>query len=160
MNYTEVLVAGAAYHGGEALTYSNEQPLDQGSIVVVPLRNRRVLGVVINSVSKPSFAVKSILEPADLPPLPKPLIELMAWMKSYYPSSYGIITQQFMPQALPPPPVDPARAPPLSSLPLPLFLFFLKVVWEPPPPLFLRFLWAPPPPSRGRHYPIQGGCLT
>ena len=115
----EVLVAGAAYHGGEALTYSNEQPLDQGSIVVVPLRNRRVLGVVINSVSKPSFAVKSILEPADLPPLPKPLIELMAWMKSYYPSSYGIITQQFMPKDLPKKPVDPASAPPLDAINLP-----------------------------------------
>lgn len=119
MNYTEVLVAGAAYHGGEALTYSNEQPLDQGSIVVVPLRNRRVLGVVINSVSKPSFAVKSILGPADLPPLPKPLIELMAWMKSYYPSSYGIITQQFMPKDLPKKPVDPASAPPLDAINLP-----------------------------------------
>ncbi len=115
----EVLVAGAAYHGGEALTYSNEQPLDQGSIVVVPLRNRRVLGVVINSVSKPSFAVKSILGPADLPPLPKPLIELMAWMKSYYPSSYGIITQQFMPKDLPKKPVDPASAPPLDAINLP-----------------------------------------
>ena len=115
----EVLVAGAAYHGGEALTYSNEQPLDQGSIVVVPLRNRRVLGVVINSVSKPSFAVKSILGPADLPPLPKPLIELIAWMKSYYPSSYGIITQQFMPKDLPKKPVDPASAPPLDAINLP-----------------------------------------
>jgi primosomal protein N' (replication factor Y) (superfamily II helicase) len=119
MNYAEVLVAGAVYHGGEALTYCSEQPLSLGSIVVVPLRNRRVLGVVIRSVSKPTFAVKAVLEIAELPPLAKPLIQLMAWMKSYYPSSYGVITQQFLPKDLPKKPVEAAKEAALSQASLP-----------------------------------------
>ncbi|MEK7153785.1 MAG: hypothetical protein AAB834_07585, partial [Patescibacteria group bacterium] len=60
MQYVEVLVAGATYHGDEALTYSSERALSPGSIVVVPLRNQLVLGVVLKRTDKPSFKVKSI----------------------------------------------------------------------------------------------------
>lgn len=119
MQYVEVLVAGATYHGGEALTYSSEQPLDIGAIVTVPLRNRQVLGVVTKVVPKPQFAVKNIISLPDLPPLPEYLIELMFWMKKYYASPFGVVTQQFMPKELPKKPVEPAPAGPLpeSSLP-------------------------------------------
>jgi len=106
MHFFEVLVAGATFHGNEALTYSSNQPLTRGTIVNVPLRNKQVLGVIFKEVEKPNFAVKTILEvPSDLLPLPAPLITLMVWMKAYYPSSYGIITQQFLPKMLPKKPV-------------------------------------------------------
>jgi primosomal protein N'' len=101
MRYVEALVAGAAYHGDEALTYSSADPLSEGSIVTVPLRNKHVLGVVLREVQKPSFAAKEIIGEADLPPLPSQLLRLMHWMKEYYPSSYGVITQQFLPKDLP-----------------------------------------------------------
>lgn len=101
MYYVEVLVAGATYHGDEALTYSSGSSLAPGSIVVVPLRSKQVLGVVLRVVPKPSFAAKSIVQTADLPPLPEALLKLMQWLKTYYPSPYGIITQQFLPKELP-----------------------------------------------------------
>ncbi|HEX9153239.1 MAG TPA: primosomal protein N' [Candidatus Saccharimonadales bacterium] len=114
MNYLEVLVAGAAYHGDEALTYSSDRELKPGSIVIAPLRNSKVLGVVLREVAKPSFAAKPLLSTPDLPPLPTQLMGLMTWMKSYYPSSFGVITQQFLPKQLPKKPVE---IPALSNVP-------------------------------------------
>jgi primosomal protein N' (replication factor Y) len=101
MQYVEVLVAGATYHGDEALTYCSEEELAAGAIVLVPLRNKQVLGVVTGVVAKPTFKVKPITETVDLPPLPGQLIKLMFWIKSYYPSPFGVITQQFLPKQLP-----------------------------------------------------------
>jgi primosomal protein N' (replication factor Y) len=123
MHYVEVLVAGVAYHGDEALTYSVDHPLSEGSIVLVPLRSKQALGVVLREVSKPAFAAKEIIEAPDLPPLPKPLLSLALWMKEYYPSSLGIVTQQFMPKQLPKKPLpvlafiegEETSLPPLTS---------------------------------------------
>lgn len=105
MNYLEVLVAGATYHGHEALTYSSEEKLQQGSIVSVPLRNKQALGVVTKLCQKPTFAVKAVVSQPDLPILPEKSLQLLYWMKEYYPSSLGIITQQFLPKELPKKPV-------------------------------------------------------
>lgn len=123
MYFVEVAVAGAAYHGDAALTYSSEQPLSQGSIVIVPLRRTLVLGIVLKHVSKPSFAAKPISSIADVPVLPPVLLGLMTWMKQYYPSSMGIITQQFLPKSLPKKAVpiapiaetSPVHMPPLTN---------------------------------------------
>lgn len=123
MHYVEVLVAGVAYHGDEALTYSVNHPLSEGSIVLVPLRAKQALGVVLREVAKPEFAAKEIIEVPDLPPLPKPLLDLALWMKDYYPSSLGIVTQQFLPKQLPKKPLpllafnddEVATLPPLTS---------------------------------------------
>jgi primosomal protein N' (replication factor Y) len=109
MHYIEVLVAGAMYHGDEALTYAADHPLSEGAIVLVPLRKASALGVVLRSVQKPSFVTKKILEAPSIPPLPKQLLSLMLWMKNYYPSPFGIITQQFLPKQLPKKPLAVAE---------------------------------------------------
>jgi primosomal protein N' (replication factor Y) len=101
MQYVEVLVAGATYHGDEALTYSSEKELEVGSIVIAPLRNKEVLGVVTSAVKKPSFKVKPLISAVELPLMPEALVKLMFWLKSYYPSPFGIITQQFLPKQMP-----------------------------------------------------------
>lgn len=105
MYYLEVAVASAHYHGYEPLTYSSSEPLPAGSIVIAPLRSQRVLGVVLGKALKPHFAVKEVLHVPTLPPLPRQLIKLMVWMQTYYPSPYGIITQQFLPKSLPTKPI-------------------------------------------------------
>lgn len=123
MYYVEVLVAGAAYHGDDALTYCASQAVQTGSIVIVPLRKKHTLGVVLREVSKPAFIVKPILEIPQLPPLPAQMIDIILWMKQYYPSPYGIITQQFLPKQLPKKPVmapdfgpvAPPTLPPLTQ---------------------------------------------
>lgn len=121
MHYVEILVADQSYHGTEALTYHSEQRPAVGSLAFVPLRNKEVLGVVIAvTKKKPSFKTKSISNIVDNPPLPDQLLELLQWMRSYYPAPLGIIVQQFLPKALPKrvtKPVDSHIMPSLSSLP-------------------------------------------
>ncbi|HET7641763.1 MAG TPA: primosomal protein N' [Ktedonobacteraceae bacterium] len=97
----EVLVADAAYHGNEPLTYASTQPLQSGQLVYVPLRSKQALGVVSQAVSKPTFATKPVLEVLALPVLPQALLKTLSWMQEYYPSPLGVITQQFLPKSLP-----------------------------------------------------------
>jgi primosomal protein N' (replication factor Y) len=99
--YAEVLVADAAYHGRQALTYSSQEPLPVGRLVTVPLRNKRVLGIVTANVSKPSFEVKPIADVPPLSALPPATIALLQWMLGYYPAPLGVTTSLFLPQKLP-----------------------------------------------------------
>jgi primosomal protein N' (replication factor Y) len=116
----EVLVGDATYHGGEALTYSSDAPLPIGQVVLAPLRNKKVLGVVAGAGTKPAnFAVKPLADVPMLPLLPAQLLTLLAWMKGYYPAPLGIITQLLLPKALPkkPEPIAPLPALPAPELP-------------------------------------------
>jgi primosomal protein N' (replication factor Y) len=119
MDYVEVLVGDATYHGGEALTYSSAAPLTAGQIVLVPLRQKQVLGVVLQAGSKPKFAVKPVAAVPELPLLAGQLVSLLTWMKSYYPAPLGIITQLFLPKALPKKPEALEPLQPLSPPALP-----------------------------------------
>lgn len=123
MPYVKVLVADAAYHGKEPLTYSSSSALSTGAIVQVPLRDKKVLGIVVGATSKPSFKIKFILDVPPLPPLPMQLLDLHSWMADFYPAPLGAITQHFLPSNLPkkpelPPPVLGNKnllAPPLTN---------------------------------------------
>ncbi len=97
MNYYEVWVRSSHYHGKTGLTYSHESDLNCGQIVTIPLRNETVSGIIVRQVNKPGMATKGIISAVNLPSLPKHNLDLMFWLKAYYPSSVGIITQQFLP---------------------------------------------------------------
>ncbi len=101
MPYYKILVSEASYHGKEPLTYSSSQSLPEGTIVTVPLRAKNVLGLVVGVATRPSFAVKTILDTPPLPPLPRELLELHSWMANFYPAPLGAITQHFLPANLP-----------------------------------------------------------
>lgn len=120
MYYTSVLVADASYHGSEALTYGSELPLQAGRLVRVPLRNKFVLGVVINSSNiKPKFAVKMLTTEENIQPLPGELLELCLWMRQYYAASLGATTQQILPKDLPKKPMAELINPTGSVIDLP-----------------------------------------
>lgn len=97
MNYYEVLVAHATYHGNDALTYSSEDVLPAGSLVRVSLRERSVLGIVLRKVGRPDFAAKSIAAGAPYPPLPHQSLQLLSWLRAYYPAPLGAVVRQFVP---------------------------------------------------------------
>ena len=101
MHYVEILVADASYHGTETLTYSSESTLQTGALAFVPLRKKRVLGVVVGSVKKPSFATKPVIEIPDIAPVPLALMSLLEWMRAFYPAPLGTIVQQLLPKELP-----------------------------------------------------------
>jgi len=101
MHYYLVSVASNKFHGSEPLTYSSQEPLAPGSIVSVPLQRQSVLGIVIESVPKPPFATRPVLFHHKLPPLPSTTLQLLDWMRAYYPAPLGITTQLFLPKSLP-----------------------------------------------------------
>lgn len=97
MHYYEVLVAHLSYHGNEALTYSSAELLAPGALVRISLRQRTVLGLVVREVPKPVFAAKSIDAVAPVPPLPAASLELLQWLRTYYPSPLGAAVRLFVP---------------------------------------------------------------
>lgn len=99
MWYVEVLVADAAYHKDEPLTYASAVKLKKGSIVLVPLRNKKVPGVVVGLATKPAFAVKEVLGSPEIPALPAASLKLIDWLRDYYPAPLGTITQLFLPSS-------------------------------------------------------------
>lgn len=116
MYYVAVLVSDASYHGNEALTYSSQDRLHEGTIVLVTLRNKQVIGVVTSvTTTKPIFTTKPIIEAFDLPPLPKELIKIAWWLAVYYATPLGVAVQQILPKELPKKPDAPfERAKPVS----------------------------------------------
>ena len=119
MHYVEVLVADASFHGNEALTYSAPQALEAGQIVLVPLRAKKVLGIVQRTVPAPEFKAKPIIGCPDLPPLPAAVFKAIHWMQEYYPSPFGVIVQQFLPKKLPVKEVETPTAGPMPAVSLP-----------------------------------------
>lgn len=100
MLYVRVLVADASFHGKEPLTYACNKPLQPGSIVSVPLKDKVVNGAVVGRTEKPSFKTKPAT-PYNFKPLPTQLIQLINWIQNYYPAPLGAITQHFVPKRLP-----------------------------------------------------------
>lgn len=100
MYFYEVWVRSNHYHGSSGLSYSSKHKLAIGQLVTVPLRNEIVAAVVIRNISKPTISIKEIDHVLELPPLPQASLKLMYWLKKYYPSPVGIITQQFIPLGL------------------------------------------------------------
>jgi primosomal protein N' (replication factor Y) len=97
MYYYFVWVRSNRYHGQEALTYSSQEKLLQGSIVQVELQKELVLGVVSGTTTKPRFQTKLITRSFNLPPIPSHLLRLATWLQGYYPAPLGIISQQLLP---------------------------------------------------------------
>ncbi len=97
MRYYEVYVSSQSYHGNEPLTYSSEESLDVGNIVMVPLRNKPTLAIVVRKTIKPKFETKNIISQPISKPLPKQSLDLLNWLIDYYPSPLGVATGLFLP---------------------------------------------------------------
>lgn len=100
MYYYKVWVRSGRYHGNEPLTYSHQSKLPPGALVRVELLNQEVAGFVTGPATRPRFKTKPISLAYELPPLPKHLLKLAAWMQGYYPAPVGIISQQLLPAEL------------------------------------------------------------
>ena len=100
MYFYEVYVRSNHYHGKQALTYSANKLISLGSLVNVPMKDETVVGVVISKVNFSRVKTKKIISVLELPPLPKANLELMDWLKNYYPAPIGVLTSQFIPPNL------------------------------------------------------------
>lgn len=100
MNYYEVWISSQRYHSDKPLTYSHESRLKNGQIVTVPMQHQIVVGVVYQRVGKPSFATKDILQVIGGTPVPSQILELIDWLKSYYPGPFGQVVSLALPAIL------------------------------------------------------------
>lgn len=94
MKYYTIAVADDGYKGSEPLTYSANQELIPGQLVLVPLRKILVTGVVVQAVAKPPFNTKPVNVIFNLPPLPAASLQLITWLQAFYGAPLGISTQQ------------------------------------------------------------------
>jgi len=100
MYYYLVWVRSSRYHGSEPLTYTSEQKLGLGAVVLVELQRQTVMGVISGVTTEPRFKTKPIVEALDVPALPITLLKLAGWLQSYYPAPLGMLTQQLIPAKL------------------------------------------------------------
>jgi primosomal protein N' (replication factor Y) (superfamily II helicase) len=99
MFYYEVAPADRLYHGDKLLTYSHDTELQVGELVVVTLQTKTITAIVIQSVKKPSFPVKTIAYCTGSR-LPTEQHKLYRWVQEYYPYGLGICGSLFVPPAL------------------------------------------------------------
>jgi primosomal protein N' (replication factor Y) len=77
--------------------------VEAGSRVVVPFRNRALVGVVLKLTAEPppTEEVKAIAEVLDpVPALPAPLVELGRWVADYYLAPPGEVFRAMLPPAV------------------------------------------------------------
>lgn len=66
------------------LTYSSDEPLLPGQIVVIPLGKGTSIGVVYKKVVQPDFPTKRIIKLLYSTPLPEHILKTVVWMSEYY----------------------------------------------------------------------------
>lgn len=100
MYYYEVWVSSQRYHSEKPLNYSYDTKLGIGMVVTVPLQRQTVAGIIVNQVKQPAFSTKNILRMVSDEPLPIQLLELITWLRTYYPAPFGQIVSTVIPSIL------------------------------------------------------------
>lgn len=100
MYYYFVRVASSSYRRDEPLTYSYSQKLQSNLLVSVPMQKKIVIGVIVGVAPIPDFATKEIKAVLDDLPLPESFMQLLEWLKVYYPASHGNILLTCLPSSL------------------------------------------------------------
>jgi len=83
-----------------AFTYHSDLDLPVGTIVMVSVGKKKLPGVIIATVKKPTFTTKPIEHIIVERPLPTPLISLATWMSSYYATHLALVLQTLLPSGL------------------------------------------------------------
>ena len=84
----------------EELTYSFDDSLLPGQIVLVPIGRRVVPGVVVKKVAQPNFKTKSILKVLYSKPLPKHLLKTVKFVHDYYMVPSGQAVSLILPRGV------------------------------------------------------------
>lgn len=82
------------------LTYSSEIDLKPGQIVLIPLRNAKIPGLVTKKVKEPEFKVKPIEKLLYDEPLPAHLLKSIFWLSEYYLNSLPAVASCILPPGI------------------------------------------------------------
>ena len=101
MYYYEVGLGVARHWKSAVYTYSSEDAVEIGTIVVVPFGKQRKNGTVLKKVNKPEFELKSIYKTLEVK-LESAHMQFMKWFSEYYSAQDSQVYSQFMPSYLKP----------------------------------------------------------
>ncbi len=93
-------MSDGSYQKNEPLTYFSTYKFAVGSMVVVPFGRKKTVGYIFARVPEPKFSTKEIIFRITDTTLPKETVQLLDWLRVYYPSGSGATTQLFVPSAL------------------------------------------------------------
>lgn len=100
MHYFEVAPTQIIRAESATFTYMSELPLSTGQIVVIEVGKKKLVGVIIEEVKRPSYPTKRILETVEDQPIPKQLVDLALWMSAYYKSPLANVLQVILPTGI------------------------------------------------------------
>ncbi|HEU4715431.1 MAG TPA: primosomal protein N' [Candidatus Saccharimonadales bacterium] len=100
MHYYEVAPTQIIRANSGVFTYSSEEPLHVGQLVMVEVGKKILVGIVTKNVKQPEYATKPITSLIDEPPLPEPLVRLALWMGMYYATHLATVLQTILPRGL------------------------------------------------------------
>lgn len=98
--YYHIWVRSVQFRGDKPLTYKHTTLLARGALVIVPLREQSIIGIVSEEVSRPAFTTKSVLSVLDVPNIPDTLLKLGSWLHAFYPAPLGVITTLLVPRII------------------------------------------------------------
>ncbi len=100
MHYYEVAPNQIVRAGSAFFTYEFNTDLSIGTLVVIPVGKKEMIGVVLRSTTKPSYNTKTIISVIETIPLPHQLVSLGSWLSTYYLSPLATVLQTMLPRGL------------------------------------------------------------
>ncbi len=100
MYYYEVAVTYIVRQDTFTLTYSSQEELAVGTIVLVEVGKKTSVGVVMSPATKPSYTTKPVTKLIYETSIPKPLVELSSWLSEYYRTHLANVLQTVLPRGL------------------------------------------------------------
>lgn len=100
MYYYSIIIRGSGLNLNNLLTYHSNKPIKIGSLVSVAVLGKEYIGLIVKKSTKPKFKTNPIILIYALPPLNKSALELLQWLKAYYPTSYSSIIKLFVPNKI------------------------------------------------------------
>jgi primosomal protein N' (replication factor Y) len=100
MHYYEVAPNQIVRPGHDVFTYHSEDALFGGQIITIEVGKKQMIGVIMASVSKPTYPTKPILSVIEPTPLPSELLKLAKWVADYYSTPLALVLQTILPRGL------------------------------------------------------------
>lgn len=100
MHYYEVAPNQIIRANSASFTYASESPLLIGTLVVIEVGKKSLVGIILRAVEKPSYDTKQISQIIEGQPLPEELIKLAQWLSTYYATHLATVLQTLLPRGL------------------------------------------------------------
>lgn len=100
MHYYEVAPNQIIRATSASFTYASEQPLAIGTLVVIEVGKKSLVGVVLRAVTKPTYETKLITSVLEEKPLPEQLVQLAQWLSHYYATHLATVLQTLLPRGI------------------------------------------------------------